>query len=793
MNAVTETRRHDLLALALLAVIGTALFADVIIGSSNFYMRDLSRYYYPTKQVLREIVQNGEFPYWNRYFGAGQPIAANPEHEVFYPLTWLILLPSYDLGYRLHILVHIYIGLLGMYLFLRSMDLRAPPAFFGALAFGIGGIYLSYVNLLPILFCAAWLPLTCMYVRKFLLAPSLRHFALASLFLGMQFLVGEPTTVMQTGLLIGMYALYRGWYAARDAQMGWREAIPEMLARVAFIALISTAAFAMGAVQMLPALDHVADSARSRPFDFSLVSAWSMPWAKYAELIYPNFLGHISIDRVMWYWGGGLYPGMGSPFLFNIYGGLLLTALAIAALFIRPRGGRLVLLLFILSSLIALGGHTPFLKLLYKLHIAESIRYPEKFILIAMFAAMVLAAQMLDRMLRGDREIRDAAMGFVLATALVATVFAIAGFTPYYGQIFTKVWGLKGPGAVRMTTISHHDWIIAAARGLLLFLLLRSVFTLKRPIWLALTTIFVLADLGLVVHNINPRMPARFFLEDPPVVHQLNPNRHAYRIFHEADWYGREAIARDYFSAGSSVYWIVRNGIMPEIPAGHRFQMVIDRDYDKTALLPTLDLIDSVWDVKRYGRKDWWRPFAAMSNIWYRGNYRRFADEKARTKGDLTKSLPIAFEEIKEHYPRYYFADQVVTIRDRRDFVDKLLKPGAYSLTAAFVKAPSFAPARGSVRGVRETANTAIIDVEAAGKSFLVMSVTPHKYWKIAIDGKRVEPIVTNIGYQGIVVPAGRHRVSMRYRNDLAANALFVSIAVTLLLIAAAALPRRVP
>jgi len=784
---LTTSRRHDLFALALLAIIATLFFADVWIGSGNFYIRDLSRYYYPAKQVLREIVQNGEFPYWNRYFSAGQPIAANPEHEVFYPLTWLILLPSYYLGFRLHILIHIYIGLFGMYALLRSMDLRPPAAFFGALAFGLGGIYLSYINLLPILFCAAWLPLTCLYVRKFLLSPSLRYFALASLFLGLQFLVGEPTTVMQTGVLLGMYALYRGWYAARDYGFSWKHAIPEMLSRVTFIGLMSVTAFLVGAAQMLPALDHVSQSARSRPFDFSLVSAWSMPWAKFAEMIYPNVVGHISIDRVMWYWGGGLYPGMGSPFLFSIYAGLAVTTFAVAAMFVRQRGGRFVVLLSLFSCALALGGHTPFLNFLYKIGVAQSIRYPEKFVLIAVFAVTILASQMLDRMLRGDDRVREAAMGFVLATALVAGVVAAAGFTPLYGQVFSKIWGLtKGGGATRMITISHQDWLIAAIRGLLLFGLLRFAFKLKRPLWLALGAIFLIADLLPVVHQLNPRMPARFFLEEPPVVAQLHPDHSAYRIFHEADWYGREPMARDYFSAGSAVYWIVRNGILPMIPAGHRVQMVIDRDYDKTALLPTLDLIDCVWDVKRRGRKDWWRPFAAMSNIWYRGEYRPFGEEKARVHSQLEKVNPIRFEEIPEHYPRYYFADEVVTIRSRRDFVDKLEKPGQHSLQAAFIPEPAFVPARGVVRGVRETANTAVIDVDASGKAFLVMSVTPHKYWRVTIDGHRVESIITNIGYQGIVVPAGRHRVEMRYRNDLAANAMIVSIVMTILLIVVA-------
>jgi hypothetical protein len=786
-----ETRRHDWIAVAILTLIATLFFVDVLVGSANFYMRDLTRYYYPAKQILREIVLDGEFPYWNRHFSAGQPMAANPEHEVFYPLTWLILLPSYFLGYRLHILVHIYIGLLGMYALLRSMELRIPASFLGALAFGLGGIYLSYVNLLPILFCAAWLPLTCLFVRKFLLHPNLRDFALASIFLGMQFLVGEPTTVAQTGFLLGMYAMYRGWYAAKDWGHSWKYAIPEMFTRVVFIGLISTCAFAIGAAQMLPALDHVSESARSRTFDFSLVSAWSMPWAKFAEIIYPNFLGYISINRVMWYWGGGLYPGMGSPFLFNIYSGLLITALAIGAFFVKPRGGRFVLILVIFSLLMALGGNTPFLRLLYEAGIATGIRYPEKFLLVAIFAVILFAAQLFDRLLDRDDAVRDATLGFIAATTIVAAVLAIAAFTPLYEVLFIKVWGLKAGGSAdRMVKLSREGWMIAAARGAILFGLLWSVRRIKRPLWLGLMLVFVLADLLPVVHQLNPRMPAVFFTGQPLASRHFQGDRHAYRIFHEADWYGQEEMAKKYFSTGDAVYWIVRNGLFPMTPTGVDLSMVLERDYDKTALLPTIDLVDSVWAVKRGGRTDWWRPFAAMSNIRYRGIYKPFDEERTRVKKNMKRAEAIEFIDVG-HHPRYYFADQMVTIRDRHDFVRKLTA-GSYSDAVAFVPAKAFVPSRGVVRGMRETHNTATIDVESFGRGFLVMSVTTDKYWTITVGGKAVKPLVTNIAYQGVEVPAGRHRVEMRYRNTLAANGAKISIAAAVLLLLAAFVPRRV-
>jgi hypothetical protein len=753
----------------------------VLFGVNNFYIRDLTRYYYPAKHVLREIVLGGEFPLWNRLFSAGQPIAANPEHEVFYPFTWLILLPDYDLGFRLHILVHIYIGLVGMYALLRSMELRPYAAFLGAISWGVGGLYVSYINLLPILFCVAWLPFTCLFVRRFLLRPNRRDFALGALFLGLQFLVGEPTTVAQTGFLLGMYALYRAWYA--------RPRVSQAVTRLLWIALISAAAFLTGAAQMLPALDHVADSARSRPFGFDLVSAWSMPWAKFAELIYPNILGHLSIDRVTWYWAGGLYPGMGSPFLFNVYCGLLVTALAIGGAFARPRGGRLLIVILLVSTLLALGSHTPLLKWLYEAGIAKAVRYPEKFLLMAIFTLVVFSAAMLDRLLAGDNEIRDGALGFAAAVFVVALFVSITTFTPLFGKAMTKIWSLTpGPNANRIIAISSRDWLWAAGRAGCAVVLLATVRMRRRDLWCAAATLFVVADLAPISADVNPRMSHRFF-ESSPGSAMLPPNRADYRVFHEVDWYGQEETARKYFSTGAGVYWVVRNGLFPMVPAGAGVQTVLERDYDKTQLLPTIDLTDSVWDVKRNGRSDWYVPFMAMSNAWFRAEYRDFEKERKRINGDFTKSMPVRFTPAP-HYPRYYFADQIVTIRARADFVRKL-REGSYSERVAFITRPAFVPADGAVLRATESANHATLDVESRGQGFLVMSVTPHKYWHITVDGRPVPAIVTNIGYQGIVVSAGKHRVEMRYDNPLVRTGGATSILTCLLLSLMAAWPRR--
>jgi hypothetical protein len=177
---------------------------------------------------------------------------------------------------------------------------------------------------------------------------------------------------------------------------------------------------------------------------------------------------------------------------------------------------------------------------------------------------------------------------------------------------------------------------------------------------------------------------------------------------------------------------------------------------------------------------DWFNIALSMSNGGYITVHEDPEVAHARAGGNLRLLQPTKVMK-GIPYPRYYFASTLVPVRDREEFVALLLKK-RYPRDVAFVTAPVFSGAAGHVHRWKETANTAAIDVEAPGRAFLVMSVTPHKYWRVAIDGVETEPIVTNIGYQGIVVPPGRHTVTMRYRNPLIAAGAAISLATLLAL-----------
>lgn len=687
-------------------------------------------------------------------------MAANPEYEVFYPFQWLILMPDFDTGYRLHILFHVWLTAVGMYLFLRSTRRSRIASLFGAIAWGYGGLTLSLINLLPILFAAAWLPLVLLFARRAFRRFRPRDAALASLFGGMQILVGEPTTLVQTWLIIGFYAL---WRMFRLRVRGVRALVDP----AAILLLILVWSIAIGAVQLIPAMDHAGDTSRSRGFDFDLVTAWSFPPQRVAELAFPHLFGRMDADgRTLWWAGSGLYGKPASPFFFSLYLGAAMFALIGAGLMTR-RSGRIRLFLFAAPFiLLALGHHTPLYEWAIRANLPVPFRYPEKFILSVLFAAVVFGSLLFDRVRRSDLRLARRASVLAGVAGLFAAAVAVSSLSSFYESAFTSLWGVGGSRfKEQMLSVSSQDWALAA----LVHLTVATLLWLRtrgggRGAWGPVMVAILVIELIPVGLDTSPRIQ-RGFYDAPEIVNELDLERTDYRVFHEVDWYGRSKTARRWFSTGRGVYWVVRNGLYPMTPGNHGIRTVLERDYDRTALLPTVDLVRAMWDVRDAGQKKWASVFMAMSNVGYRAHYRDFDQEIERLGSDLRQIRPIELREVPLS-PRYYLADHLVAIEGKEEFVDHLVREAPEPRTA-FVHFEPFLPADGSVTVVSETSSTIHLEVSSEGDSFLVLSVTPHKYWKAEVDGEKATLETANIGYQGLRVPQGSHEVVVRYRNPL--------------------------
>ena len=758
-----SSNRRDAAALAIVIAVVTLIFSDVLFFGRGFFFRDVTRFYYPMKKVTRDIILSGEFPSWNPYLSEGQPLAANPEFAVFYPPNWILLLPNYELAFRLHIVVHYFLAAIGMYLLLRAWRLRIESAMFGAFAYTFGGLLLSLSCLIPYLFALSWLPWLALALRS----TSRRANVCAALFLALTLLGGEPVTSAQIILMAAVYAFM-------------------IRRRPAALLFILAAALLVASVQIIPAADHLRDSVRSRPFEFRVVSSWSTPPVKALELLVPGVLGFTG-EHAAFYWGTAVYRWL-DPFFLSIYPGLLTASLALSALLLRRRGWILVALALLGGFLLAIGSHTPLLKLMYDVRLFSSFRYPEKFLILAIVPLTVFAAFALDRLIDGDEALaRNATIIAAIAGALCAIMLVFA-LSPAYADAFIRFWSIEvHPLRGAMAALSRRTWLFGFARAACVVALLLARRRMRAEVWSRVAVALLVIDLGLERPYVAETIGHEFFAERPRTVPQL---RGDVRLFHQADWYGTTAIFRSYFDLPEA-YWVIRNGAYPHMNAVWGIESALNRDIDQTALLPTAEMLAAVREV-RQRTPQWLERLAPITNSGYRAIFMPLA--QAGRGRDIR---PIAFLPLRTN-PRFYFADKLARCTSRGEFVSVMAgsdwTPRIACGDFGGGQAPSpvgSIPATGEVIGVSERSSSARLRVRASGDALLVASITRHKYWSAFVDGKPAALIPVNLAYQALRVPGGVHEIELRYRNPLVRWFGIVSISTLIALLILAMIPQR--
>lgn len=519
----------------LLILVPTLIFSDVLFARTNFFVRDLYRYHFPLKFALREIVASGEFPYWNRAIAGGQPLAANPAYEVFYPPQLLIFIHPFDFGFALHILFHIYLALLGMYAFLRLVGVMPSAAFAAAMSFGMGGLLLGTMTNLEILFIWSWIGICGWSIVRFLNRRSRWRFVLAALLLSMPMLIGEPMTLMQFWLL-----LLAGAFAYD------RRALAPVLMLAAVSVLLCT-------VQFLPMIDHARDSIRAFGFKYSVVTDYSMPPLRPLELFTPHPFGIVDID-LHTFRGFKIFP-RGLPYYLSIYCGLFSAVFACAGLFARIRGAAVFLGVAAASYILAIGSATPLYAMLYALGL-HSIRYPEKFAAMGGVAMIVFAAISANRLLAGDAKVR---IGAIAAAGMIA----VAG-------LLAAIWIPAGRLGFLTTAALAAAWCLVTWK--------------RAPVLLGL--VLLLIDILPMANQIAPRMPHELFTP-PPIARLLTRGA---TVAHRGEWFVEDQNFRSYERLSHA--WLSRNGLRTFTANVWGLRSVLEPDIDETFLLPTHQLLD---------------------------------------------------------------------------------------------------------------------------------------------------------------------------------------------------------
>jgi len=227
---------------------------------------DVTVQFLPWNAALRWSIAHGQWPLWNPFELSGNVLAAAAQSAPYHPITLLgLLIPAPDaLGFMAAMTY--FLAALGMFLFLRNLELRQLPSLFGAAGWALSTYVVAFTHTAHGN-AIALLPLVMLGARCVALRPGIRATALLAIALILITLCGHPETTLHVVALAVAYVIF----CARTRLS--RVAISGFAAGI--LALLLTAFFVAPMIDAIPQTReflHRSSEAEARSASWSVVA-----------------------------------------------------------------------------------------------------------------------------------------------------------------------------------------------------------------------------------------------------------------------------------------------------------------------------------------------------------------------------------------------------------------------------------------------------------------------------------------------------------------------------------------
>lgn len=131
---------------------------DGLVYQGGFFASDVYRQMIPWKSLAIEQIKTGSLPLWNPYNFSGEPLLANIQTTLLYPLTILFFITDFYSAWSLYVIAAPIIACVGMFFFLRELKLSLTAAIMGALSFGFSTRMITWFSWGVVTHSGVWLP-----------------------------------------------------------------------------------------------------------------------------------------------------------------------------------------------------------------------------------------------------------------------------------------------------------------------------------------------------------------------------------------------------------------------------------------------------------------------------------------------------------------------------------------------------------------------------------------------------------------------------------------------------------
>ncbi|MFY0580849.1 YfhO family protein [Cystobacter fuscus] len=720
-------------------------------------------YYWPMQATHWRL---GVVPQWNPFHQGGLPFLADIHAGVLYPPNLLFAVLSFPTAYALLLVLHHFVGQLGLYTFLRGKGFERPAALTGALAFGLSGYVAGLCNAGPLMLGLAWMPWVLVTLQSGLVP--LRKLAVLAVLIALQLISGDPQSALYSAIAS---AAHVAWFSERRPQL---------------VALSGAGALGLllAGVQVFPTLWLLAESTRGTDAPTYLAN-WNLPPPRLLEFAFPYPFGEYLGQPQFWAWGMIRGPST-VPFALSVYLGITVLVLAVLGVR-RERFSGFALTLCAVGVLLALGQKSP-LSFLLAAPPLSFFRYPEKYVVLVALGCAGLAASGARAVLAGVSRRWLAGLG---AGALL--LGALLGFT--WARPSTAVTWATGLLGLATGDGSHHGVIAGlAARSLgtsLCFMagmLALAALASRHPTHRALPAALLLLVAGDLLWTARATVfvgPTSLY-QEPEIVGRL-----------------REEV-------GSPPTRLFRQDkpLKANAPPSRSLEGLIHlRHYELATLKSNLAGVFGLEEVTSYGAVELWRYRAFMDVLAARSElvgrlygaclWTTSSAPGSTSGAELVSILQgpdrLDVKRLSGCPPRLRTASRTTAVPDQSEALRALSTGSVDGLENVAVEegtSRSYAPAQ--VDAVELGPRNARARVVAGvGGTFLVFATTSYPGWSATVDAEETPVLTVDGALMGIEVPEGTHQVDFEFTDPGLSSGIQASLAAALVLALLLVLSRR--
>lgn len=698
----------------LLAVLIFASFPQVVLGLQSFVARDYGFFAYPLAYFQRECFWRGEIPFWDPFNNCGVSFLAQWNTMPLYPPSLIYLLLPLTWALSFFCLLHLWFGGFGMYFLARKWARNNFAGAFAGTAFSFSGLTLNLLMWPSHTATWSWMPWVVLAVETAWREGGRKIFvaAIAGAF---QMLAGGPEIIFFTWLVLLAFWTLQLATGEFSRALFWR--FPAIIILVTILA----------AAQLLPFLDLVAHSQRQAGY---ADLRWAMPGRGWVNFLVPMAFGCRLGEAIFFQydqsWTSSYYLGIGT---------LWLALLAIW----KSRNRSVYLLAGIAAAgiVLALGANTPVLPFLRKLCPQLSfVTYPVKYLLLAAFAAPLLAAFSLARLKEQNLQKHLATIGGIFFFLILIILFWEWRFPLPYDDVH----------AVMLNGLSRIGFLVVTA--IVLFTLSgKSESVILRIAPLSLIFVFWL---DVVTHEPeqNPTVV--------PSVYTLDLARQKLKMNPQPELGGSRAMV-----SPAAYMDFIRLALRD--PKNNFLAKRLG--YCANAnLLDAVPKVDGFFSLTTRENNDLFTLMYGTTN------------DFSRLEDFLGVSQKTAFGKVYEWQPRQTFlplvtAGQKPVFLGDTETLRALAGPGFDGSKVVFLPMEAEAIVAVTNRPVARVLDSKFgiqnvsIDVEAATPALVVVAQTFYHDWTALVDGSNVPILRANYGFQAIPVLPGRHYIQLIYKD----------------------------